>query len=493
VNSKIFVLIPVFNRLQHTREIIDCLRRQTGVSIQIVIVDDGSTDGTAEFLAGQADVMRLEGNGQLWWAGAIHLALRTIHPLLRPGDFFVFVNNDTKVDDDFLSVLAATSQIHGRAVVGSIVRDAKPPHELLDIGPKGDLWNMAIWDIVRDLPADERAQPREVYEVDFLPGRGTLYPGEVLDRIGYMRPRLLPHYHADYEFADRARRAGFPLLVASAAVTYSTDAFGNQRKVASFWRRKFGKGSPDNTLQKVAFFCLVGSPAQRLSAIPRLLTAQVNRALHPVKVRAFWIVRRSISTSVHILLRRRRHALLCDRLLRLLAAASPSSAVRARLLAARHVYASASLTELRRGGVLLLGPDASRHLAFFRPLRVSAELLPATGALPAKAAGADLVFCAAGGGKVDEPLPMSDALVQLARPGGILCCVNNTAQAPDDLMRLVEELARMPELKILADTLTNPSVARGFVPLTAAGAFDGARPVGGKTVPPHFFAAVRLR
>ncbi len=415
VKPHIYVLIPVFNRLAHTREIIDCLYRQTNVTVKIVIVDDGSTDGTAEYLRNLPDVMTLRGDGDLWWAGAIHVALRAIHGQLKQGDFFAFMNNDTKINDDFLSVLASTSIANGRSVVGSVVRSATPPYSLLDIGPMGNLANRAIWDIARDLPEEEKANLKETYPVDFLPGRGTLYPAEVLDKIGYMRPRLLPHYHADYEFADRAKRAGFALLVASRAVTFSTDSFGNQRRFPSLWQRKFGKGSPENTLQKVAFFCLVGTPVERMLAIPRMLAAEVKRQIWRVKMLGLRAARKLIwllpEPLQRWLLNSVRHRL------QVLLRARSSSIARSHQLAfgerrrarrpeALHVYMAGSITELQQGKVLLQGDNAPRYAPFFKSLKVECT--------QQDQAPADLVFFA-DGAMVDP-----DATLPMAKPGAII-------------------------------------------------------------------------
>ena len=280
----IYVLIPVFNRLFHTQGILECLRKQRSVDTKIVIIDDGSTDGTREFLATQKDVMTLQGSGELWWAGAIHLGLKAIHPILKPGDFFVFVNNDTKIDESFLLELASTSIANGRSVVGSVLYDSKS-NKLLSIGPKSNLWRMAIWDILHDIPENELLNLNDSYEVDFLPGRGSLYPGEVLDYIGYMRPHLLPHYHADYEFSDRARRSEFQLLVSTKAKTYSTEIFGSEQKLnSSFLSKNFSKGSIENPFYRTIMFCLIGSPVQRLTAIPRILYSYVDRMLYQMKV-----------------------------------------------------------------------------------------------------------------------------------------------------------------------------------------------------------------
>ena len=73
----IHIVIPVHNRIESTKIIIDCLRTQTIRNLlKIIVVDDGSTDETAEWLKKQPDIETLCGNGNLLWAGAVNLAIK---------------------------------------------------------------------------------------------------------------------------------------------------------------------------------------------------------------------------------------------------------------------------------------------------------------------------------------------------------------------------------------------------------------------------------
>ena len=49
------IIIPVFNRIKETK-IISNLYSKTSEKIKILIVDDGSTDGTSNWLSAQNDI-----------------------------------------------------------------------------------------------------------------------------------------------------------------------------------------------------------------------------------------------------------------------------------------------------------------------------------------------------------------------------------------------------------------------------------------------------
>ncbi|MGC1481311.1 MAG: glycosyltransferase [Chthoniobacterales bacterium] len=63
------VLVPVFNGAGHLREAVESVGRQTFDDWELLVVDDGSTDGSAEIAEGVGDarvrVVRLERNGGL--------------------------------------------------------------------------------------------------------------------------------------------------------------------------------------------------------------------------------------------------------------------------------------------------------------------------------------------------------------------------------------------------------------------------------------------
>ena len=58
----ITVLMPVFNGAKHLREAIDSILAQTERDFEFLIIDDGSTDNTAEILSSYSDprILRLQ-------------------------------------------------------------------------------------------------------------------------------------------------------------------------------------------------------------------------------------------------------------------------------------------------------------------------------------------------------------------------------------------------------------------------------------------------
>lgn len=253
--------MPVFNRLELTQRMLRCLReQQLSEPVEIVIVDDGSTDGTADYLAAQADVTTLKGNGSLWWGGAIQVGLDYALGKGRLDDWVAFVNNDTEVGSDFLEILLLAGREVPRSAIGSVIRNLEPPHQPLSIGATVDPWRIVTGDRI-----EEWTQRQELIPVDALSGRGVLYPLEALKVVGGMRPSRLPHYLADYELALRVRRAGWRLFVNAKAAVYSHEDYGNARPMASLTERLFSVRSPSYLPAVMSFWWEASSWPQRLT------------------------------------------------------------------------------------------------------------------------------------------------------------------------------------------------------------------------------------
>ena len=112
------IIIPTHNKASLTRQCLNTLlgEREIGVRREIVVVDDGSTDLTADLLGAYGDVIQtIRNDVAIGFAGACNAGAA-----VASGDYLVFLNNDTIPHRGWLDALVAEADAYPEtAVVGT--------------------------------------------------------------------------------------------------------------------------------------------------------------------------------------------------------------------------------------------------------------------------------------------------------------------------------------------------------------------------------------
>ncbi len=250
--ATIYILLPVHNRREITRGFAECLKRQTFRDFHLLLIDDGSTDGTAEMVKEYIpDATVLRGQGDWWWAGSLQQGLDWVRARApAPDDVVLMMNDDIAIDDDFLEVGLRILRHRPHTLLQATICDDKT-RELLDAGMAYDDRTM------RFHPA------RSAEEINCLTTNGLFARWADLDAVGGFHPRLLPHYLSDYEFTIRAGRKGLRLAVSpEITVWWNKETTGlrtfDERDFGAFLSRYFSRKSALNPLYLTSFSLLVG-------------------------------------------------------------------------------------------------------------------------------------------------------------------------------------------------------------------------------------------
>ncbi|WP_080240502.1 glycosyltransferase family 2 protein [Spirosoma rigui] len=221
----ITIVIPVHNRLHYTRQCLACLSVQTYRNFRIIVVDDGSTDGTDIMISQEfPEVIVMKGDGNLWWTEATNWGVRYALERHKPGQlgFVLTLNDDTRVEPDYLQSMLDAYQEHRPCLVGSVSIDSDEPNKLEYAGTSMELYTASGRHLAADYHYDyqELVRKRSFVESHSLPGRGTLIPIELFAIIGLFDSKRYAHYMADIEFSVRARKAGYKLIVSVKSRVY---------------------------------------------------------------------------------------------------------------------------------------------------------------------------------------------------------------------------------------------------------------------------------
>ena len=142
---RFWFVIPVHNRRELTARCLQALGAQKDQQFSIVVVDDGSTDGTSQMIAEQfTDVHVVRGNGDWWWTGSTRHGIDYVLQRCHPEDAVVLLNDDTMVDPDFVGRLRQASEANPDSLIGSVVLDINQRDVITDGGCRIN-WSSAKW------------------------------------------------------------------------------------------------------------------------------------------------------------------------------------------------------------------------------------------------------------------------------------------------------------------------------------------------------------
>lgn len=207
---RVEIVAPVHNRREIT---LQCLRSLSkiesgGLNVHIVIVDDGSTDGTADAIKAEFPTVEVvAGDGNLWFTEGTNVGVRAA--LEHDPKYILTINDDSVFDADFLRCMVDTAEKNKRSIVGSLLLLWDTPHRLFQVAPVWNTWmggwrhwyHQTIWTI-----------PNASWKVDVIVGNCVLFPAEAVRQGGLMDSKNYPNF-GDSEYTPRLKRLGWELLI----------------------------------------------------------------------------------------------------------------------------------------------------------------------------------------------------------------------------------------------------------------------------------------
>ncbi|MHB1556214.1 MAG: glycosyltransferase family 2 protein [Isosphaeraceae bacterium] len=230
------IVIPTYNGRDLLARCLASIERNRPDSsrwpIEVVVADDGSTDGTAEWLAESFPWVRLERlarNGGFCSAANAGIAAAR-------GAFVQLLNNDTEVTPGWLEA-GLTPFVDD--TVGSVAPLVLVRSEPDRVDSAGDSYAWVGWPMKRGHgQAASRWSSRPVEEVFGASGSSAFYRASALQKTGGLDP-LLGSYYEDIDLAFRLRWAGYRCvynpscrILHDISATYNHGSSSLQRRMA---------------------------------------------------------------------------------------------------------------------------------------------------------------------------------------------------------------------------------------------------------------------
>lgn len=241
--NKLYILLPVHNRKNITQQFISCLKKQTFTNYHLILIDDGSTDGTEEMVRSQiSNLTIIKGDGTRWWGGSLHQGFLWLKSQsINLTDFVLIINDDVLFDKEYFNTAINILKEQTRTLLITQVY-GKESQQLIDGAVYID-WKR--WKVTLQ---------KDVTNFNCASTRGLFFRVSDFMEIGGFHPILLPHYGSDYEFTIRATRKGFQLLInenLKAIINEQTTGFHdltNEKTYGQYLKKLFSKKSTMNPI-----------------------------------------------------------------------------------------------------------------------------------------------------------------------------------------------------------------------------------------------------
>jgi len=262
-NKRVEIVAPVHNRRELTLQCLKSLSRidRTGLDVHVIIVDDGSTDGTGDAIRKEfPEVEIIEGDGNLWYTAGTNLGIETA--LKNNPDYVLCINDDSIFDAQFLQRMIECAEKYPRSVVGGLLLLWDTPHKVFQVSSKWNMWHggwrywmeQTIWSI-----------PQKPWSVELISGNCILYPVQVFAENGLMNPTKLAQY-GDAEFTPRIRKNGWQLLIEPRARVFCQPNYAPKKVLKLPWKEQinlllFEKKNSHNLIHRFHFY-LASAPTK---------------------------------------------------------------------------------------------------------------------------------------------------------------------------------------------------------------------------------------
>ncbi|MBE2223530.1 MAG: glycosyltransferase family 2 protein [Anaerolineae bacterium] len=209
----ISIIIPHLNGKQHLDDCFQSLRQQTFADFEVLLVDNGSTDGTQEFVAQTYPEVKLiqlpENKG---FTGACNAGWQAAQ-----GSIIILLNNDTETDPNWLAEIAAAFDRHPQA--GSIASKMLLFDQRDTFHTAGDFYR------IDGIPGNRGVWQKDVGQFDdeeivfSACGGSSAYRRDMLEEIGFLDDDYFFSCE-DVDMGWRANLAGWEVWYVPTAVIY---------------------------------------------------------------------------------------------------------------------------------------------------------------------------------------------------------------------------------------------------------------------------------
>ncbi len=212
-DSLVSVIIINFNGGDYILDCVDSVTKTTNSNFEVILIDNNSTDNSSNLCKDKFDQIRLFQSDK-----NLGMAARNIGLDNAKGKFIVFLDADTVVEPNWLSVLLDSHKKHGSGLYqGKLLK--KDDHTVIE--SCGDMANVFGTGFARGRGEKDTGKFETFQKITFPVGGCTFGPSEVFKEIGYVdESKLFFLMLDDLDYGWRAWMLGIPSYYEPKCIIY---------------------------------------------------------------------------------------------------------------------------------------------------------------------------------------------------------------------------------------------------------------------------------
>lgn len=210
---KTTIIIPNYNGIRYMENCIKALREETSADFHLCIVDNGSTDGSLQWIQTNCPEAELIAMGEnTGFCGAVNAGIKAAKT-----PYVILLNNDTRVMPGFVKALEDSLERNEKAFsVSAKMLDMNQP-DLLD--GAGDLYCALGWAFARGKGKEEKLHYLTEEEIFSACGGAVIYERRLVEKLGYFDEKHFA-YLEDCDLGYRAQLYGYRNYYTPGACVY---------------------------------------------------------------------------------------------------------------------------------------------------------------------------------------------------------------------------------------------------------------------------------
>lgn len=280
----IYIIIPVFNRLEHTKNIVEQLRKQLiEQEIFIIVVNSNSSDGTSELLEDFVSKGKIQKHIKVsrdfWWARSANTGMAFLQNICSPTDFVLLLNDDVLISRHYLRNLVDDFRIlnNPKVILCSTRVELKNGEGFIRKRFEENNYYLNRNQMV----VEPRYIPNKRKPIlsPSCTGRGMLLPGSVITNKFEINWKKFPQHLADLNFSLTLSTRGYKIYYSNKSIVYSCGVHGSDVTNYSFFKRYFSTGSGSRLLSHYFFWKDLNPGISTIHLIIKFLSRSIQRKI----------------------------------------------------------------------------------------------------------------------------------------------------------------------------------------------------------------------